>query len=130
MLKTYPRESGSVLMAQFPGVEDVRQAERAALGVDHGTAGSWLVKAWALPTEFRAIAAQHHDSRQPQDSELLMLVKTACLITNALGFTAVRYSRLPACGDILKSVPPRDNRNPLSEQALRQSIDQKLKVFE
>jgi putative nucleotidyltransferase with HDIG domain len=38
-------------------------AERAALGVDHATAGGWLFEAWRLPPAIVAAVAGHHNAQ-------------------------------------------------------------------
>lgn len=64
-------DSGQMLLARrfaefYRGRADdavpLEVAERAALGVDHATAGGWLFEAWQLPRAIVGAVAQHHDA--------------------------------------------------------------------
>jgi putative nucleotidyltransferase with HDIG domain len=63
------------LPANDPAPIDV--AERAALGVDHATAGGWLFDAWQLPPELVTAVAQHHASAPATGLPLLVATANA-----------------------------------------------------
>jgi HD-like signal output (HDOD) protein len=106
LLKSYTASYSPVLAASFETVEEVLRAERAVLHVDHGLAGAWLVKNWALPRAFIDTCEHHHEPMEPKDSELLRVVKSACRAADALGFAAVEYSKSFSYDDFISSLPP------------------------
>src|SRR5208282_3422900 len=92
----YPEEMTPVLNGEYTEMQEVLGAEREALQVDHARAGSWLVGNWALPRDFSEVCAHHHDAPDPKDSEILQLVKAACMIADAIGFAAVKCRQQPS----------------------------------
>ena len=131
LLKSYAREVAPVLTAQYRDPAEVLMAERVAINVDHGMAGAWLVKTWAFPGEFAEICEHHHDAIRPNDVPVLQVVKTACLIADTLGYTAVRYRSLPGYQDLLTATLPQHEPKKLpSEEQLRTNVDARLVAFE
>ncbi len=53
------RAASLYTQAQLP--EDLVQAERAELGIDHPRAGAWLLRAWGLPERIAHTVECHHD---------------------------------------------------------------------
>jgi len=130
-LKTYPKEIGPVLSGSYKNAQEVRKAEREALQVDHGRAGAWLVKNWALPAQFADACEHHHDPISPADSDILQLVKAACTITSALGFSVVRYEEQPPYDEIAKALRPSIGLNALPPvNELHANVEERLKAFE
>jgi HD-like signal output (HDOD) protein len=131
LLKSYTAEYSPVLAASFKTVEQVLRAERAVLHVDHGLAGAWLVKTWALPQPFIEICEHHHEPVGPEDPELLRVVKTACRVADALGFAAVEYSNSLSYDDFISSLPPHIHRDVFpSGTELRDIVEARLRSFE
>jgi HD-like signal output (HDOD) protein len=130
LLKSCPSEYGPVLASSFESIEEVLKAERVAAQVDHGLAGAWLVKSWALPQPFVETCERHHEELSANDSELLQVVKVSCRIADALGFSAVRYTDPPQYDDVIRALPShiRSNRFP-SEAELRKDVEERLKSF-
>jgi HD-like signal output (HDOD) protein len=111
----------------FRDTEELRCAESRTLNVDHATAGAWLVKAWAFPLTFAEVAGHHHDKFNHNDRDLLALVKTGCLLTNALGYSPVRYAQCPTYKEVQKSISLHAPGRVLP--ALRDSVETKLRAF-
>lgn len=131
LLKSYAREVAPVLTAQYRDSAEVLMAERVAINVDHGVAGSWLVKTWAFPNEFADICEHHHETIRPNDAPVLRAVKAACLIADTLGYTAVRYRNLSGYQDLLATTLAHDGPKPYpSEEELRTNVDARLVAFE
>ena len=131
LLKSNAREVAPVLTAQYNDAVEVLMAERVAVNVDHGVAGAWLVKAWAFPEPFAEVCKHHHDPLRPGDPPLLQLVKAACLMADAIGYSAVRYRSLPAYQNLLSTLlqSHRPERFP-TEQELRVNVEARLSAFE
>ncbi len=105
LLKSYTAEYSTVLNGSYESVDEVLRAERAVLNVDHGLAGAWLVKNWGLPQGFIHTCEHHHDPLGPKDSELLQVIKIACMLADAIGCPAVTYTTPIAYEEIVGSLP-------------------------
>ena len=110
LLKTYPKEMTTVLSGQYIDTQDVLRAEREALNVDHGRAGAWLIGNWTLPKDLSEVCEHHHDAPNPNDSEILQLVKVACDIAGAIGFPAVMCQQQPSYMEVTSALTPRLGR--------------------
>ena len=130
LLKSYAREIAPVLAAQYRDSAEVLMAEQAAINVDHGLAGAWLVKTWAFPLAFAEICEHHHDAIRQGESPLLQVVKAACLIADALGYAAVRYRNLPTYQALVSAIFPQGAEQFPSEDELRTNVDARLVAFE
>ena len=127
-LKSYAAEADAVLSASYSSVEEVLSAERAALNVDHGTAGSWLVQYWDLPAAFGEICEHHHEPLHENDSQDLQIIKTACRLADVMGFSAVQYRPAPRYEDVLLALPASISLDALPREAyLRDKIEARLK---
>ena len=130
LLRTYSRQLSPILRMSYRNVEELRCAESNTLNVDHATAGAWLVKAWAFPSTFAEVAEHHHDKLNHSDAELLALVKTGCLLANALGYSAVNYTGCPTYKEVQKRLSHHaPNRVLPAEGTLRDTVEAKLKAF-
>jgi HD-like signal output (HDOD) protein len=131
LLKTYPKEMTPVLNGQHLDMQAVLRAEREALQVDHARAGSWLVRNWALPTDFSELCTHHHDAPRADDSETLQLVKVACSVADIIGFPAVRCQEQPAYLDATSPLRPRLARKALPPaEDLRANVTVRMAAFE
>lgn len=130
LLKTYPREMTPVLEGSYADMPAVLTAERAAINVDHGLAGAWLVKNWAYPQTFAQVCEHHHDALDPKDSGLLHVVKIACRMADSLDYSAVHYDAM-LFAELLQRLPASLRREVFpSEKELRTNLKARLAVFE
>ncbi len=85
--------------------EDVMEAERKLLKLDHCEAGARLTLAWGFPEELRLPASQHHLARGATKDPSIDLARLSCSVAHALGYTAVpRVDRVEIPG-LLEEVP-------------------------
>ena len=130
LLKSYPREMTPVLAGEYADIPAVLQAERAAINVDHGLAGAWLVKNWAYPPDFAQICQHHHDPLDLKDFPLLQVVKLACQMADSLEYAAVSYDGL-MYPELLQRLPVSLHRDVFpTEKELRTNLKARLSVFE
>ncbi len=130
-LRTYGKEMTPILNGQYTSMQEVLQAEREALNVDHACAGAWLVSYWCLPKEFSEICEHHHDAPNADDAEILRLVKVACSLADAIGFPAVKCQQQPSYQDAMSRLKPRLARKAApSEEDLRANVTARLATFE
>jgi HD-like signal output (HDOD) protein len=106
LLKTYPKEMTPVLAGQHQDTQAVLRAEREALQIDHGVAGSWLVSNWAFPEDFSEVCKHHHDAPSAADPDILQLVKVACSVADIIGFPAVHCQHQPSYPDATLPLQP------------------------
>jgi len=131
LLKSYPKESALVLGGEYQEAREVLEAERKALGVDHGCAGAWLIDNWALPETLSEVCEWHHDAPRAQDSPILKLVKAACNIADAIGFPAVKCRRQIGYPEAASALAPRRGRKAIPpEEELRAMVTARLAAFE
>ena len=130
LLKSYSREMTPVLESEYADVPAVLAAERAAINVDHGLAGAWLVKNWAYPPAFAEICEHHHAPLDPRDAPMLQVVKLACRMADSLDYAAVRADE-PMYPELLQRLPAPLRREMFpSEKELRTNLKARLAVFE
>lgn len=131
LLKSYPAEMTAVLGRRYPNQAAALAAERAAVQLDHGRAGAWLVEHWAYPPEFVRICEYHHDAPHPKDAPMLWLVKVACRMADALEYSAVAYDDVVDYRSLLAGFPaPLQPEMFPSEEELRKNVKVRLAAFE
>jgi len=130
LVRSYAPDIGPVLSAEHNDTEEMLAAERAAVGVDHGMAGAWLVKKWEFPVEFAEMCARHHEPFGHADSPLLKVVKISCRLADALGYAAVHCHSPATYSDVVESLPTHLNRAFPMEAELRMNVERRLKSFE
>ena len=130
LLKSYPGKYSAVLGNSFESSDQVLPAERAVLGVDHVLAGAWLAKHWGFPKAFVQACEHHHSPLHPNEAELLQVVKLACRIADAIGFSAIQYKILPTYGQIIESLSPSLAHKFPSQESLCNKVETRLKAFE
>jgi putative nucleotidyltransferase with HDIG domain len=130
LLKSYPAEYAPALTSPFQNVEEVLNAERAILKVDHCTAGAWMVKTWDFPTVFVEACQHHHEALSPSDSGLIQAVKISCRLAEVIGSPAANYTNMTGYDDVIQALPPHipKNRFP-SAETLRTNVETRLKSF-
>jgi HD-like signal output (HDOD) protein len=131
LLRTYEKEMAPVLSGQYANMQEVLQAERTALNVDHARAGSWLVGNWSLPADFSETCGHHHEAPNAKDSEILQLVKIACNVADAIGFPAVKCQQQPSYLEATSPLMRRLGRKdaPPAED-LRANVTARLAAFQ
>jgi putative nucleotidyltransferase with HDIG domain len=110
LMAAYPLISEQAFSTVYGSGADALEGERQQFGMDHAQAGACLAQVWALPEEFRAVAAHHHDDGAARESSAVGLARTACLAADALGFEGVRKSAAPQLDEIAASLPERLGR--------------------
>jgi HD-like signal output (HDOD) protein len=130
LLKSYPTEYAPVLCNPFPNAEEILNAERALLKMDHCLAGAWMVKTWDFPSVFAQACEHHHEAVSPNDSGLLQAIKISCRLAEAIGYAPVNYTNPAGYDDVIQSLPPHlpQNRFP-SVHTLRTNIEDRIKSF-
>jgi len=89
---------------------DVLKRERELFEIDHCQAGCWLVEAWKLPRTFVDVTAHHHSKPENRTSDMVVLVRHACLLADALGFAAARSLESPSYQEVLEELSERERR--------------------
>ncbi|HUP05189.1 MAG TPA: HDOD domain-containing protein [Bryobacteraceae bacterium] len=131
LIRSYAKEMGPVLAAQHEDMDAVLRAERDAVSVDHGRAGSWLVKTWALPSDFSEVCERHHQPHGAGDSDILTLVQASCKIADVVGFPAVSCIRQPTYEESVAALAPRLGRQELPlEEDLRANVTARLAALQ
>jgi HD-like signal output (HDOD) protein len=73
----------------------LEEAERAAIGCDHGAVGAAIMSLWKLPEFFKDVSASHHSQGHRQYTAGLAMVHIADLLALALGLGSNGEVRLP-----------------------------------
>jgi HD-like signal output (HDOD) protein len=130
-LRSYSSEICPSLSGEFEDADEVMAAERAVLNTTHQEAGAWLIEYWALPRAFSDFCAHHHDPLGPDDAPILRVVKTACRLANAAGYSAVRYTQRRPYADVLEStladIPVESWP---TEEAMQEEVELRLRIFD
>jgi putative nucleotidyltransferase with HDIG domain len=130
-LRSYAKEFGPLLVADYNNPAEILTAERHALNADHQEAGAWLIEYWVLPKSFSEICEHHHAPLQESDSPLLKTIKIACQLADSTGFSVVRYKAMTSYREVLESVPvPVLRRGLPTEEELREKVEAKISVFD
>ena len=130
-LRSYATEFAHVLAREYTCPGEVLCAEREALNSDHQSAGAWLIEYWALPQLFAETCEHHHAPVAEHDSPLLKVIKVACLLAEAAGFSVVRYTSPVSYQDVIQSLPEFLNLDAIpSEEELVAKVNKRLHVFE
>jgi HD-like signal output (HDOD) protein len=107
------------------------EEERRQFGMDHAQAGACLVQAWGLPEDFRAVAGHHHDEDAAAETTAVGLVRTACLVADAMGYEGVPKSCVPACDEIADALPPRlSSALREAECGLRERLEERFRQLD
>ncbi len=88
-----------------PSDQDVLEAERELLKLDHCEAGARLTLAWGFPDELRLPVSHHHSAKGTTDDPGANLARVACSVAHALGYTAVPKVTAAEIPELLKDVP-------------------------
>jgi HD-like signal output (HDOD) protein len=130
LLRSYAEDITPVLETEYADTEALLRAECQAVNVDHGLAGSWLVKYWELPDDFSEVCAHHHEPVCLSDQPLLMVGKMSCRLADALGFSAVHYTSPTPYDNVVRAVPPQQQRKFPKEADLHAAVEDRISAFE
>jgi len=130
LLRSYPKEVSPVISGEYADTNAILEAERAAINIDHGLAGSWLVKKWEFPIEFAEVCARHHEPLNVAAGAHVHVAKISCRVADALGYAAVRYQAPATYAQVVNQLPGHLNRELPLEAELRQNVERRLASFE
>lgn len=131
LLKSYPQQMSPLMGGEHADLREVLFAERAAIKVDHQSAGGWLVRNWGLPQPFFTACVHHHDSLQETDPPPLQVVKTACRMADILGFAAVACQSTASYPALLADLPNTVKKERLpAEEELTRYVEERLASLE
>ena len=88
LLRLWPRPYGAILDAAVPCDPGLVTREREAFGMDHAEASDYLLRTWELPQPLTSAAKHHHDPLPSVVREPAEVVQYACLVADAIGFSA------------------------------------------
>jgi putative nucleotidyltransferase with HDIG domain len=104
-----PKEYVDLLKKQQGPPASILRQERDLFGLDHCELGSQLITEWKLPSEFKAIAADHHSRKQCTPGwTLSSLINVSCRIADAVGFAAFPGCDVTPYSDLLEEMPSKE----------------------
>jgi putative nucleotidyltransferase with HDIG domain len=110
--------------------QDLLQSEQELCGIDHCQAGRSLVTAWNLPEAFLEITSRHHDP-ETNARDAASLVRSSCMLADALGFAVTKYRSPRSYAEILAEFPePSRNRFPADAKKLASEIANEISLIE
>jgi hypothetical protein len=111
---------------------DILTCERQWFGMDHCEIGAHLVTAWNLPQEFVEITSQHHPAEAAGSNwNMLAIVRSSCLLADALGFYVAPVLDPPSYEDLLSRLPEQErNRLGTDKAAAAFRIASKINAIE
>lgn len=121
LLASYPLEYGNMLVVAREQDFDQLDCERQLFDIDHCAIGQWLAHHWNLPADFSAAIAQHHH-QGAVDGELTPLIRGACRLADALGFSALEAPPRFAVAEILSDLPLKDPERTASDLEASQEL--------
>jgi HD-like signal output (HDOD) protein len=73
------------LGTEFLNIKESEEQEIQIFGISHTAAGEYLLHTWELPQALSDCCRHHHDDAEP-DGEEVRIIRTACIIADALGY--------------------------------------------
>jgi putative nucleotidyltransferase with HDIG domain len=125
----YPEQYASLLSKAEEEPCDILARERELFGIDHCEAGRALVLRWNLPREFADVASKHHGSSTAGTFDLVAIIRTSCMMADALGFAVARPLRLRKYQEIHCDVP-KANQLSIDPEELTFRIAEKINSIE
>jgi HD-like signal output (HDOD) protein len=127
-----PKEYSQLLLTHGGSPASILDAERKIFGWDHCEAGRQLIIDWKLPSEFEAIASEHHAPRQENSSwGMVDLINVSCRMADTAGFPAFPGCQATPFPDLLEELPTRERRLFHTEiESLAQEISRKIDAVE
>jgi len=134
LLAAYPVEYANVLSVAVDYSFDLLHCERELFDIDHCQAGEWLAEQWKLPAELANIAAHHHDeptlTNANHEPDLLLVVRLACRLADALDFSVVKAREAASVEQILEYLPePAQVRFPKDMEALKAKVTDRIRAL-
>ena len=134
LLAAYPVEYANVLNVAVDYSFDILHCERELFDIDHCQAGAWLAEQWKLPAELATIAAHHHEeptlTNANQAPDLLLIVRLACRLADALDFTVVKARESVPVEQILEYLPEAAQvRFPKDMEALKAKVADRIQAL-
>jgi putative nucleotidyltransferase with HDIG domain len=100
----------SILLRNHSGTgASILALETEIFGCNHCEAGRHIICSWHLPSDFAAIARQHHDARRIDGVwSMEELIKVSCKMADAAGYSAFEGCESVAYFDLLDELPARE----------------------
>jgi len=111
------------LKTEFVTVAESDERERQAFGISHTVAGEFLAEEWGLPLVLSDCCRCHHDESDLAEEEEVRIVRTACIIADALGYPELSLQKRA------KSVAADIWLEECAGNSLRDSIKAKIEAF-
>lgn len=104
-----PKEYANLLGIHHGTPASILEGERQLFGWDHCETGKQLIADWKLPSEFDAIASEHHCAKSTDGAwGMVELVKISCRLADAAGFPAFPGCELTEYAELLGELPARE----------------------
>ena len=107
LLNVSLRDYRNFLRDAAVSVAEILELERHHFGMDHCTVGGQVLREWDFPPELILAAGHHHREGVGWGEEWLQYVRAACMISSALGFTAVPGQQIESLDMIRARLTPR-----------------------
>lgn len=105
LLKAYGERYAPVFAARHTTVADCLESERNLFEMDHCQAGLLLTQRWGFPSQYSRVAGCHHGEMPAVKQDLVSLTHIACLLADALGFSAVTLAAAPSVESLVAQLP-------------------------
>jgi putative nucleotidyltransferase with HDIG domain len=106
LLKSFRSEYPPVLNRNYQAIDELINAERQAMGIDHCEAGHEICLLWSFPPQIGEIALHHHENVSGQENSTLNLVRLSCQFADSLGFSAFRCGQRPKYEQLISALAP------------------------
>lgn len=104
-----PREYTVLLETHSGPPASILKVERDLFGWNHCEAGRQIIIDWKLPSEFEAIAGEHHETRKKDGPwDMVDLIKVSCRMADAAGFPAFPGCEVTPFSELLEELPARE----------------------
>jgi hypothetical protein len=127
-----PETYDALLMTHRGSPSSVLRCERDLFGFDHCEAGRHLVVDWKLPSDFEAIASDHHFPRQTGDAwNLPALINVSCRMADSVGFAVFPGCEVTPYADLVGELPQRDGKMSCTDrESLAFEVSSKINALE
>jgi putative nucleotidyltransferase with HDIG domain len=130
LLISSPADYASLLTAAREQNVDQLESERRRFDIDHCAMGRWLAQHWNLPPDFAAAISEHHQEGAVHGA-LTPLIRAACQLADAVGFSAVPSPSTRTVPEILTCLPlPDPARAAADVEASREFIRHAVRTID
>jgi putative nucleotidyltransferase with HDIG domain len=127
LLTAYGERYAPLFATRHNNVAECLESERRLFEMDHCQAGLLLTQRWGFPSEYSRVAGCHHGEMPAAKQDLVSLTHTACLLADALGFSAVNLAESPSTAAIVAQLPANPwNPYQFQEEQLKSRIAQQI----